>query len=211
MHSPVARPGLGGSLVYVSLSVFNAALTFALTIAFTVAGIGSTLVWIGVPILVFATAFWRAAAQLERRWMRVTLGADIAEPYRVPAPGAGWIRRWGSRLADPATWRDLAYLVLRLPMSIAGFALTVVLWMVPLALISLPIVIASGGGELTLPSLSGGIMQINTAVKALPFAVAGLPLLFLPIALTRRIAQLEAVIASALLRPTRMTELSAEQ
>ena len=210
MHSPVARPGLGGSVAYVSVSVFNAALTFAFAIAFTVVGIGSALVWVGVPILVLATAFWRAAAQLERRWMRVTLGADIAVPYRSSTPDAGWIRRWRDRLADPATWRDLAYLVLRLPMSIAGFVITVVLWAIPLGLISLPIVVGTTGVDLVLPNLANGVLQINTALKALPFVVVGIPLLSLPVTLTRRVAQLEAVIAAALLRPTRMTELSAK-
>jgi signal transduction histidine kinase len=191
-----------------SVSVFNAALTFAFAIAFTIAGIGSAAVWIGVPILVFATTFWRAAARLERRWMHVTLGADIPAPYRSSAPEAGWIRRWRDKLADPATWRDLAYVVLRLPMSIAGFVITTVLWAIPLGLISLPIVIGTTGSELVLPNLANGIIQVNSALRALPFAIVGIPLLFVPITLTRRIAQLEAVIASALLRPTKISELS---
>ena len=210
MHSPVARPGLGGSLAYMSVSVFNAALTFAFAIAFTVAGIGSAAVWIGVPILMFATTFWRAAARLERRWMHVTLGADIPVPYRISAPEAGWIRRWRDKLADPATWRDLAYVILRLPMSIAGFVITTVLWAIPLGLISLPIVIGTTGSELVLPNLANGIIQVNSALRALPFAIVGIPLLFVPITLTRRIAHLEALIASALLRPTKMSELSAK-
>jgi signal transduction histidine kinase len=163
-----------------------------------------------VPVLVLATTFWRGAARVERRWMRVTLGADIPEPYRQSAPDAGWVRRWRDKLADPATWRDLAYIVLRLPMSIAGFVITTVLWTIPLGLISMPIVIGTTGSDLVLPNLANGVIEVNSAVKALPLAVVGILLLFLPIMLTRRIAQLEAVIASALLRPTKMSQLSAK-
>ncbi len=213
MHSPVARPGLGGSLAYLSLSVFSAVLTFALSIALTFAGIGTTLVWVGVPILMFATMLWRGSAQLERNWMRVTLGMDIRDPYRQPAQDARALRRWLGKLADPATWRDMAYVVIRLPLSIVEFAVTVALWAIPLAMIAFPIVIAAtptNSTNLVLPNLNGGVLVINTVPGALPIAVVGVPILWLVIKATRRIAQLQAVIAAALLRPTRMSELSAK-
>ena len=213
MHSPVVRPGLGGSLAYLSLSVFNAVLSFAFAITMTLAGIGTAAVWVGVPILMFATMLWRGAARLERNWMRVTLGVDIPVPYREPAPDARLMRRWRGKLADPATWRDLAYVVIRLPLGIIEYAVTAALWTVPLGLISLPIVIAAtptGSTNLVLPNLKGGVIVINTVLEAVPIAIVGIPVLFLVVKATRRIAQLQAVIASALLRPTKMSELSAK-
>jgi signal transduction histidine kinase len=197
-------------LAYLSVSVFVAVLTFAFSMVFTFLGIGTAAIWLGVPILVFATTFWRAVAQLERRWMRVTLGAAIPDPYLEPAPDARWVRRWRGRLADPATWRDIAYVVLRLPLSIAEFVLTVVVWAVPLAGIAMPITIGTTGGELVLPNLNNGIIEINTAFKALPFAAVGLLLLWPAVLLTRRIAHLQALIGAGLLRPTRMSQLSAK-
>jgi signal transduction histidine kinase len=193
--------------------VFNAVLSFALAITLTLAGIGTAAVWIGVPILMVATMLWRGAAQLERGWLRTTLGVDIPEPYRKPAPDARLMRRWRGKIADPATWRDMAYVVMRLPLSIIGFALTTALWAIPLSLISLPIVIAAtpaGSTNLVLPNLHGGVIEINTVAEALPVAILGVPILFLVIKMTRRVAQLHAVIAAALLRPTKMNELSAK-
>ena len=210
MHSPVVRPGLGGALAYLSVSVIIAVLTFAFAMTFTLAGIGTAAVWLGVPILMFATMFWRAVAQLERRWVRVTLGVDIPVPYREPAPDARLIRRWRGKLTDPATWRDVSYVLLRLPLSIVEFVATAVVWSIPLGAISLPIVIGTTGSDLVLPSLGNGVIQINTALRALPFAVIGLLLLWPAIKLTRRIGQLQAVIAAGLLRPTKMSELSAK-
>lgn len=211
MHSPVTRPGLGGSLAYLSLSVFIGVLSFAFSLTATLAGFGTTAVWLGVPILMFATMLWRGCAQLERNWLHVTLGVAIPKPYREPAPDARMMRRWRGKIADPATWRDVAYVVVRFPLSIAEFAICVALWSIPLAMISLPFLIEFVGGDLVLPGLNGGgDIQINTALKALPIAVLGLPVLLLVAKLTPRIAQLQAAIAVALLRPTKMSELSAK-
>jgi signal transduction histidine kinase len=200
-------------LAYLSLSVFIGVLTFAVAITMTLAGIGTSLVWLGVPILMFATMLWRGSARMERRWLHTTLGVVIADPYRDPPVDAGLMRRWRSKLADPATWRDMAYVVLRFPLSIIEFAVTAALWAVPLSLISLPIVIAATpvhSTNLVLPNLNNGVIVINTVPEALPIAVVGIPVLLLVIMLTRRIAQLQAVIGAALLRPTRMSELSAK-
>ncbi|HEX3786133.1 MAG TPA: sensor domain-containing protein [Pseudonocardiaceae bacterium] len=212
MRSPVARPGLGGSLAYLSLSLFNGVFWFCLLFPFTMAGIGTAIVWLGVPLLMLVTMLWRGAATVERRWLRATLGVDIPSPYR-PLPDKRALGRWRAKIADPATWRDIAYVVIRLPLSVIEFSITVALWSVPLSLIALPIVIAvlpAGSTSLVLPNLRGGVIDIDTVGAALPFAVFAIPLLFLIMKLTMRIAQLHAVIASALLCPTRMSELSAK-
>jgi signal transduction histidine kinase len=210
MHSPVTRPGLGGSLAYLSLSWFIGVLSFAFSITATVAGIGTAGVWLGVPILMFATMLWRGCAQLERNWLHTTLGVEIQKPYREPAPDMRMMRRWREKIADPATWRDAAYVVMRLPLSLVEFAIFVALWVIPLGMISLPFLIVFAGGDLVLPGLNGGVVQINTALKALPIAVVGLPILLLVTRLTTRVAQLQAAIAVSLLRPTKMSELSAK-
>jgi signal transduction histidine kinase len=107
----------------------------------------------------------------------------------------------------------MAYVVLRLPLSAIEFSVTTALWAIPLSMIALPIVIAATPADstnLSLPGLHGGVIVINTVPEALPIAIIGLPILWLVIKATRRIAQLQAVIATALLRPTRMSELSAK-
>ncbi len=216
MHSPVARPGLSGSLGYLSLALFNGVFWFSLLLPFTLAGLGTAIVWFGVPLLMLMlmlmTTLWRGAAQVERRWLRTTLGVDIPSPY-WPLPEGRLLHRWRAKLTEPATWRDICYVVLRLPLSIIEFAVTVALWSIPLSMIALPVVIAStpeGSTDLVLPNLTGGTIDIDTVGAALPFAVVGISLLLLFMRLTTRIAQLHAVIAGALLRPTRMSEQSAK-
>jgi hypothetical protein len=36
-----------------------------------------------------------------------------------------WWRRFAARVADPATWKDLAFLLLQLPVGIVAFTVTV--------------------------------------------------------------------------------------
>jgi signal transduction histidine kinase len=88
-----------------------------------------------VPFLGLALAPWtmtlvRMRADLERR-RASRIGVLITRPYHPPpekAMAGGWQRfRW--TVTDPATWRDLAWL---LPGAIVGFALGTIAVLVPL-------------------------------------------------------------------------------
>jgi signal transduction histidine kinase len=101
------------------------ALSFALGLAAFVGlvtavtlGVGTLIIWIGVPILVVTMMAWRWAARLERARIGLLAGVVIATPYRTPVEG-GFLHRLRTQAADPATWRDLLYLFLLFPVGIA--------------------------------------------------------------------------------------------
>src|SRR5215831_5795425 len=52
----------------------------------------------------------------------VSIGIPIASSYRPPRPGNVLVRLWGV-VRDPATWRDVLWLLVN---SIAGLTLTIV-------------------------------------------------------------------------------------
>jgi signal transduction histidine kinase len=81
-------------------------------------GIGTLVIWVGIPILVATMLAWRWAAQFERLRIRLLLGVEIETPYRAPAE-RGLLRRLRTQVADPASWRDLLYLFLLFPVGIA--------------------------------------------------------------------------------------------
>ncbi len=83
-------------------------------------GLSLVIIWVGLPILALTMLAWRGGAWLERRWVGLALGARIPEPYR-PLPTGGLLARWLAMAADPATWKDFAYLVLLFPLGIAWF------------------------------------------------------------------------------------------
>jgi signal transduction histidine kinase len=88
-------------------------------------GFGTAVTLIGIPVLIGTVYAWRWLAELERRLIRALVGIEIPSPYRPDPVGARWWRRLTARLADPATWKDLAFLLLQLPLGIVSFTVTV--------------------------------------------------------------------------------------
>jgi signal transduction histidine kinase len=205
----VGRPRLGGSLAYL-LSVLPIALVSSLPLlVLSVAGIALSVVWVGIPVLLAVTTCWRAFARVERGWMRTMLGVDIPAPYRA-LPAGSLFRRWRTKVADPATWRDIAYLMLRLPLCLIEFALVVLLWVYSLGLIALPVwaPLLPLSDSVNLPNLHAQLVRVSTASQALPYAIVGVVLLMLAILITPRLARFQAVLARGLLGPTKAARLT---
>ena len=89
-------------------------------------GVGLLIIWVGVFVLALTVLAWRGGGWLERRWVRLMLGAQIPEPYRPLPAGSLW-QRARALAGDPATWKDLAYLVLLGPLGLVWFVVTT-LW-----------------------------------------------------------------------------------
>ncbi len=204
----IERPRLGRSVVFLISVLPMGVLLCVPLIVGSLAGIGLTLVWAGIPILMAVTTCWRAVARVQRRWMSVTLGVDIETPYR-PLPPASVFRRWRAKLADPATWRDIAFAVVTLPLGLGEFVLVVVLWVASLALLALPVWAPSlpFDDATNLPDLHGHLHRIHTAGQALPYTLVGLVFLVLAIWLSPRLARLHARLGRALLGPTKASRL----
>ena len=88
-------------------------------------GFGTAITLIGIPVLIGTVWAWRWIAQLERRLIGRLVGVEIPSPYRPDPEGGRWWSRVAARLADPATWKDLAFLLLQLPLGILSFTVTV--------------------------------------------------------------------------------------
>jgi len=116
------------------------ALGFAL-IAVLAASIATIVVWVGLVFTVASLMLLRGYARVERRMAGRILGVEIASPYRPLAPG-GVLSKARQRLTDPATWRDLLWLLetqtiglaLNLGALVGYFVLPVGYWISPLLL-----------------------------------------------------------------------------
>jgi signal transduction histidine kinase len=80
----------------------------------TVASLMFSLVWIGLPVFVEVVGLTRRLAGVQRR--RAT--PAVPAPY-APLPD-GLLRKVRTILTEPATWRDLAWLVVQLPVALIG-------------------------------------------------------------------------------------------
>ena len=95
---------------------------FVVSTVLTVAGVGIFL----VPLVTLGV---RAVADLDRRLLSEWTGVAIPSPYRPRPANAGTWRRFRWVVTDPATWRDLAWLV---PGAVAAVGLGLIAFAIPL-------------------------------------------------------------------------------
>jgi signal transduction histidine kinase len=138
---------------------------FVLIVVGMAVGIGTVVIWVGIPILMATTGLARWFADVERRWVRGALRTPVPDAERLPVDGAGVLRRWQTRLIDPTTWRDLLYLLIAFPLGVAEFAIGLAaIILVPLAIWVVPW-IGWAHGQLAL-SLLGPNQTKRLEIKA---------------------------------------------
>ncbi|MFN2560474.1 MAG: sensor histidine kinase [Jatrophihabitans sp.] len=100
---------------------------FVFTIVALALSGGLLITFIGLPLLAATGLASRQIAAGLRRLANRLVGADIPapQPFRPERGLLGWI---GSCLRDGTAWRSRLYLVLKFPLGIAGFVVTVVFW-----------------------------------------------------------------------------------
>ena len=94
--------------------------------AVAVAGVGTLVVWLGVPLLAGTQAAARGFAGLERRRVDAVTGRPLPPHHYRTAGGAG-LARLARSLLDPQSWRDLLHAVLAFPLRVVGFVIAVTL------------------------------------------------------------------------------------
>jgi hypothetical protein len=119
-------------------------------------GIGLSIVGVGLPILALTVMEWRKLSGIERRRAALVLDAPIPQAY-APVPAGGLWRRWRARLADRATWRDLAWCLLLGPVGIVTGSLAVALWAGVLVLFTAPLSAPLVDEESFLGGLGAGV------------------------------------------------------
>lgn len=136
--TPAVRPNPIKAIGFMIASFPLRIATFVLIVTSFAVGVATTIIWVGIPILLAATFLIRTLGDLERRWVANMLATPIPAAERLPLEGSV-VTRWRLRLADPTTWRDAGYLLLVLPLGAVEFALAVPsIILVPLAIWVMP-------------------------------------------------------------------------
>ena len=184
--------------------------TFTVVITGMSLGVGLLpLFLIGIPVL--SATIWVATAsgQVERARFALLLGQTVPPPLAAPA-GAGWWHPIVQPLRTASAWRQVGYCLLRLPLGAIEFSITLAIWSIPLALITLPTYDAAlpggaasiGGWMIRGPlALTGAVLTGLVLLLAAPLVVGGLAALETALArlllgpgsrgLAARVAQLE--------------------
>ena len=189
--------------IYLLASMFVGLAWFVILSVGLALGAGLLIVWVGVLVLALTLLAWRGGAWLERRWVRAMLGVPIPEPYRPLPAGSLW-QRARVLAGDPATWKDLAYLVLLFPLGMVWFVVTTTLWTFALGLLTAPLWYwtPSEGGLALLVNGERSYLVIDTLPEALLAAVAGAVLVVAAAWAVRGMAAAQGALALALLGPS---------
>ena len=192
-------------------------LLFAVVLTVTLTSAVACITLAGIPLLIAAAAVVRGAASAERWRLRGVLTGPVPARYRR-ASQPGLLSQVRTRWRDPATWRDLAYLLGMFVPLLALDAAVLVAWLVLLAGITLPIwywaPVSSCLGACAHPDLHGVSLGyfphgpggpgaaglfVDTLPKALLAAAGFLILFLLANYLLVTVARAHARIALALL------------
>jgi signal transduction histidine kinase len=112
--------------------------TFTVIVTGFALGFGLLVTLVGIPILIAMLYVSRAMGTIERVRGRLLLGVDVPAPYRPDPPRDRWWRPYVSRATDPATWIEVAYHLLLLPVGVFTFTVAFTLWVLGPALLFLP-------------------------------------------------------------------------
>jgi two-component system phosphate regulon sensor histidine kinase PhoR len=96
-------------------------------------GIGTLIIWIGVPITLLTVIGWRYLGAFERRMAMNWLHVDIrpmSYPHQIPMT---WLQRFRESLTDSMTWKSLAYLLIKFPLGILSFVLTLCMFVLSIS------------------------------------------------------------------------------
>ncbi len=161
-----------GELAWV---IIGAPLTLAfavLVVLGLVLGAGLSLLTIGVPVLIGVLAGARLIGIAHIGLARALLGTTVTPPARPELRPGLWNGVKG-RLGDPLGWRSIAYLVIRLPLSVIEFFLVASLFVYAVSTLSYPLFWFTLNGE-AMPTFD---LRVDTWPLTLPLAVTGLAVL----------------------------------
>jgi len=204
VNKELLSPRTYGSIAYLLAAGVLGTAEFVFLVTGISLGVGLTVTLVGIPILIACVYAWGWLAELERRVIHALTGRRIANPYR-PLPEGGRWKRLRARLADPATWKDLVFLLLQFPLGLASFVVAVVVLAVGLTGLTLPLWYwaPSDGHDI-------GVMTVDTLPEALACVPVGALVLLLGIPALAALGRLYGAYAEVLLGSNADPALTAE-
>jgi signal transduction histidine kinase len=191
-------PGTWRGNVYLVVSFFMGLATFTFLVTAILLGVGLLIVWVGVPILLGTLWATRGLAALERRRAGWLLAETIPSAY-LPPHRPGILGRLHAALSDGATWKDLLWLLVVLPvLGLAGFTLAVSIWGAAIGTVLMP----AWYWSIPDPGIDWGLFTIDTLGEALAVVPVGLVLIALAVPVTRASSFGVASVGRALLAPS---------
>lgn len=201
--APAARPdtrsmarllvGVARDLLYLTLALVTSVLAGAVWIAGLSLALTLGILVVGLPVVLAVAYAFRWTGELDRMNARLLLRRRVEGEY-ADLGGRGFFSRLGGTLADPQTWRDLAWLIFH---SIFGFAFGVAA--VTLAATTLGLLLLPAWAWSIPGGVQVGVATVDEVWEAFLWAPLALPLGVLSAILIRAMASAHVRVARILL------------
>ena len=160
-------------------------------------GVGMLILFVGLPILGLTLRLADWFARAERARFALLLGVRIPAWPAAARAGYRWglVPRW-RMFTERATWSEIGYALLRLPVSAVTVTVSIGAWSLGLTMLALPFYnhyLPSGGAEIGDTVLRGSAVTVVSAI--------GLAVLIAAPQLTRGLAIADAAMSRRLLGP----------
>jgi signal transduction histidine kinase len=150
---------LGQDSLYILVGFPLGLITLVLSMVGFFFGLGTAIIWMGLPVLAAVIMMARGFATVERARLAPVLGRRLPHPAYKRAPeGAGAARRILTPLSDGQSWLDLLHGMFRFLPSTIAFAFAVAWWAGALGGLTFPLwdwSIPRGVDDQDLPELLG--------------------------------------------------------
>jgi hypothetical protein len=195
------------NIVYLLLSFPLGIIYFSILVSLLPTGLGTVIVWIGIPILIATAYVWWAFAALERHLSDLMLGTHLAPAPQPWRRAQGLLPKVKALFGAPSTWKDLGFVIAKFPLGILSFVVVLVSFVVPVAFILAPIGVHwSDWAEQTgtqIPESQHGFYlefwHIDTTAEALVLVPLGIIGIFVGLWVINGLAALCRMIAAGLL------------
>ncbi|GAA2756041.1 sensor histidine kinase [Actinopolymorpha rutila] len=199
---------LGGRSLYVLVGFPLAIVRFVVLIVLFLFGVGTTVTFLGLPVLAGTMKVARGFASVDRARLSRVQGWPARRPAYVGGHPHTRVGRMLAPLRQAQSWADWGHGLLGLFPAVLGFAFTLTWWAGTLAGLTSSVYIwildrTVGYEGLGTQLRLGDAWQIDAAVST----VAGLFFLFTLPAVVRGCAELNAALARAMLTSDRVAEL----
>ncbi|MGX6608406.1 sensor histidine kinase [Micromonosporaceae bacterium Da 78-11] len=191
---------LGIDTQYVLLGFPLGIITIVLCMTGFFLGLGLSVIWIGIPVMVAVLMLARGFATVERNRIGPVLGRQVPHPYYKKRPDDGYLRRMFTPLTDAQSWLDLLHGMFRFIPSTIALAFGVTWWSGALGGLTWPLwgwSLPNGPDDQDLPELLNLGSGYDT--KVVFYLVIGAVFAVTLYPVVRGVALLEALFARALL------------
>ena len=161
------------NLVYLLLALPLGILYFVILVTGYALGAGLIITLVGVPILVTMIFVTYLLGDLDRAMTSKLLGVKIAKPEAIPARDDSARSILVTQLKSLEFWKEFVYLLLKMPLGVITFTVTIVFISLSLGLIAAPFILTYVP-EARMMLWYG--YEIDTMQKAVVTSVVGLGL-----------------------------------